>query len=109
MEGPTDKKQPWRDLYPLLGLKFSKNGAVIIPEQSGKPVKNTQNSRFIAKSWYELERGRLAAAQEEEMSKIFKREFDDKPWYDVKTGFTNRKPCPSCGNDSCTCSVFEGG
>lgn len=90
------QKQPWRALYPCLQDVLAGVDSALL----NRPTEN------IAASWHDLERGLLPEGQTESLARLMGEKYEGKPWYKLAK---KKGRCSSCGNDPCTCAVFEGG
>lgn len=108
MANEDRREQPWRSLYDKLGIPMPDVGCHVLLSGGGPCQEQRlqlQGNRFITKNWFDLERGDLVDEKVAAIAVRVAEVFQDKPWYALQHG----SRCRSCGNDPCTCAVFEGG
>lgn len=110
MASEDHRKQPWRTLYNKLDIPVPDSGCHI-PFSS--PVQEQrlqlQDNRFITKKWFDMERGDLVDEKVAALAVRMAEVFQHQPWYTSQNGEGRKGKCGSCGQESCTCAVFEGG
>lgn len=107
MARAEDKAQPWRELYDKLNIP--------VPGELGSRAPVTDlagggdvlhDGRFLSKRWFSLEHRDLGQEKVDALAARVTGVFQGQSWYEP---MNRAKRCKSCGNDPCTCSVFEGG
>lgn len=110
MAAEDHREQPWRTLYTKLGIPVPELGChMSLPSPGSEQKLQLQDNRFITKKWFDLERGDLVDEKVAALAFRVAEVFKQQPWYISQNGGGHKEKCASCGNDPCTCAVFEGG
>lgn len=110
MTSEDHREQPWRTLYSKLGIPVPDMGCHTSFSQPGsEQTLQLEDNRFITKKWFNLERGDLVDEKVAALAVRVAEVFQQEPWYISQDGEEPKNKCASCGNDPCSCAVFEGG